>query len=106
MEGIAANVGFRMQIISPEEIRRINTYLGINIDDWQQHYAGVGPDYHNHFPIRQINGACVFLRKHRSEYSCGIQPVKPDCCVDWIPSLDKKECREGFYKRLISSRVD
>ena len=91
---------------SPEEIRRINIYLGITIDTWHQRYAGEGPDYHSHFPIRQINGACVFLKKYGVKYSCDIQPVKPDCCIDWIPSLDKKECREGFDKSIGDSEVN
>jgi len=87
--------------VSPDEIRRIIAYLGISMDDWQQRYAGEGPDYHNHFPVRQVNGACVFLRKSGDKYACAIQPAKPDCCTDWIPGLDKKECREGMERMSI-----
>jgi Fe-S-cluster containining protein len=83
---------------SPGEIQRINSYLGITMDEWQRRYAGEGPDYYNHFPVRQVNGACVFLRKRGSKYACAIHPVKPDCCADWEPGLDKKECREGFNR--------
>ena len=86
--------------VSPEEIRRINTYLGITADEWRRLYAGEGADYHNHFPVRQINGTCVFLKKHGSKYSCAIQPVKPECCINWEPSLDKKECREGMERMI------
>ncbi len=86
--------------VSPAEIRRITSHLGITPDDWARLYAGDGPDYHGYFPVRQSGGACVFLRYDGNIASCEIHPVKPDCCANWVPGLDKKECRQGFDNQL------
>ncbi|MGD9142366.1 MAG: YkgJ family cysteine cluster protein [Dehalococcoidia bacterium] len=90
--------------VSPAEIRRITSYLGITTDDWSQRYAGEGPDYHGFFPIRQIDGACVFLRFDGDIAVCTIHSVKPDCCVRWAPGLDKEECRQGHERISGSNR--
>jgi dimethylglycine dehydrogenase len=47
VEGIAANVGFRMQIISPEEIKRINPFVtteGVLAGAWTLDDGHVDPD--------------------------------------------------------------
>lgn len=83
---------------TPEEIARIIAYLGITPDDWERDYAGEGPDYFRYRPIRQTDGACVFLKKDGDRYACAVHPVKPDCCVKWEPDPDRPECREGMRR--------
>lgn len=82
--------------VNSSEIQRITSYLGISPDDWTRLYAGEGPGYHGFLPIRQINGACVFLTFDDKVAICKIHTVKPGCCVTWAPGPDKEECRQGL----------
>ena len=85
-------------IVSLDEVQQIASYLGISMDEWVKLYSE--PRWHsqNNYLIRHVNSACIFLRFVGGISYCGIQPVKPSCCSDWIPCLENKECREGLRK--------
>ncbi len=82
--------------MSPEEIQRIITFLGITSDEWKKSYDDPRWKSNEYRLIRQVNGACSFLRHDNGLATCAIYPVRPACCADWEPDLGKKECREGM----------
>lgn len=82
------------------EARRIADGLGLAWHEFardylQQHHPG-----ERTFLLRQQEGVCVFLRYDtRSKLAtCAIHPFKPSACLDWVPSLYRRECREGLAK--------
>ncbi len=81
-----------------KEAQGIASYLGISLHEWEELYSE--PKWHsdNSHLIRHVNGACIFLRYAEQVSCCEIQLVKPSCCSDWIPNLDKKECLEGLRR--------
>ena len=86
--------------VSEEDIERISAYLEISLDEWSRKYDDPRWQYSQYNLIRQVNGACVFLRKEGELATCTIQPVKPECCRDWEPEPDRKECRAGLEKAV------
>jgi len=48
--------------------------------------------------IRQINGACAFLKQDGKNQpaTCLIHPFRPSSCRDWLAGPDKPECQEGL----------
>jgi Fe-S-cluster containining protein len=84
--------------VSPEELRRIITFLGITADDWEKLYNDAWWRFANYRLIRHIDGACAFLRYTGDLASCAVYSVRPACCVDWQPGPEKRECREGKAK--------
>ncbi len=81
-----------------EDIKRITSYLGITRDEWMQRYDDSRWHYSQYNLIRHVNGACAFLTYEGNLATCVIQEVKPNCCRDWEPGPDRKECREGIEK--------
>ena len=83
-------------IINFTEAERIAAYLDITAYDLKQLYSE--PNWHSEksYLLRQVDGACIFLKYNNNTTCCAIQPVKPSCCTDWMPGLDKKECSEGL----------
>ena len=82
------------------EARRIADELGLPWHEFardylQQHHPGATT-----FLLRQDEGVCVFLRYETQGRSamCAIHPFKPSACRDWVPSLYRRECREGLVK--------
>ena len=86
-------------ITSLEEARRIASYLGITMHEWEKEYSEPKWKSDKNYLIRHVNGSCIFLKYDKNISYCDIHPVKPSCCNDWITSLDKKECFEGFSKQ-------
>ncbi len=86
-------------LVGPQEAQRIAAYLNITPDEWQKTYSE--PKWHsdNNYLIRHDDGACIFLKFADDISYCAIQKVKPQCCIDWMPGADKKECLEGLGKR-------
>ena len=80
----------------PEEIRRIISYLGISMKEWEELYDDSKWQYSEYRLIRHVDGACAFLRYDKGLAACVIHAVKPACCANWEPSLEKKECKEGI----------
>jgi Fe-S-cluster containining protein len=85
--------------VQPEEIRRIIAYLGITMKGWDELYDDSRWQYSEYRLIRHVNGACAFLKYDKGLATCEIHAVKPACCANWEPGLEKKECREGREKR-------
>lgn len=69
VEGIAANVGFRMQIISPEEIRRLNPFVtteGVLAGAWTLDDGYVDPTgCCNAMAIGAVNNGATIIRHNR-----------------------------------------
>lgn len=82
--------------VGPEEIQRITAFLGISVSDWEKQYNDARWEYDNYRLIRQVNGACAFLRYNGGLAACTIYEVRPACCADWQPGAEKKECKEGI----------
>jgi Fe-S-cluster containining protein len=84
--------------VTPMDIDRIVNYLGITVNDWEELYDDSRWQYSEYRLIRHVNGACAFLRYEGGLATCLIHEVKPECCVNWKPGPDKKECQEGIEK--------
>jgi len=84
--------------VTPEDIVRITTYLGITVQDWNRLYDDSRWQYSEYRLIRHVNGACAFLTYDNGLATCTIQEVKPACCADWKPGPDRVECKEGMEK--------
>lgn len=53
------------------------------------------------FLLRNVGGACVFLRRPAGEHggtACLIQAFKPAACREWTASLHQPECQEGLAR--------
>ncbi len=86
--------------VKPEEVGRITAFLGISAGEWERSYADPRWEYGEYSLIRHVGGACAFLTRQGRLAACRIQPVKPACCVAWVPRPDKKECRLGMGAEL------
>ena len=84
--------------VCPEEIQRITAFLGTTMDEWKKIYDDPRWKYNDYRLIRQVNGACAFLKYDNDLATCTIHTVRPACCADWEPGVGKKECREGMGK--------
>lgn len=84
--------------VNPKDIDRILKYLGITEKDWEQLYDDPRWKYSEYRLIRHVNGACAFLKFNEGLAACAIHEVKPECCTNWQPGPEKKECREGMEK--------
>jgi Fe-S-cluster containining protein len=90
--------------VRPEDIRRINAFLGITEAEWNQRYDDPRWEYNDYRLIRQVDGACAFLEYDGDLAACAIYPVRPACCADWQPGEGKKECREGEKHAIRKAR--
>jgi len=88
--------------VTPMDIDRILHFLGITINDWEERYDDSRWQYSEYRLIRHVNGACAFLNFEDGLACCAIHTVKPSCCANWKPGLDKKECREGIKREKIT----
>jgi hypothetical protein len=81
------------------EARQIADGLGISWDEFLERYVDQRWPGVESFLLRQDNGACVFLKQKEDNQSiCLIHPFKPSACQEWVPSLHRRECREGLAK--------
>jgi len=84
--------------VRQEDIRRITAFLGITETDWQTLYDDPRWEYNDFRLIRHINGACAFLKYENGLASCSIYAVRPECCSDWQPGAERRECRDGMER--------
>ncbi|MBI2853580.1 MAG: YkgJ family cysteine cluster protein [Chloroflexi bacterium] len=82
--------------IGIDEAGRIAAQLGILLGAFLKEYVQPYPMRSNEYLIRHKDGGCLFLRREGSRAYCSIHEFKPDVCQAWIPSLERKECREGL----------
>ena len=82
------------------EAWRVVDYLGLAFDEWLDVYVDKDWRSTESFVLRQRDGACVFLKPAEAskKTSCLIHHVKPSACREWIPSLFRRECREGLSR--------
>ena len=87
-------------IVSLEEVQQIASYLHISMNECVKLYCE--PRWHSHYNylIRHVNESCIFLKYSGNISYCDIQPIKPSCCRNWIPSPENKECKEGLRKNI------
>lgn len=64
--------------LSPEEIARIATFLGISIQELHRDYL---VRRGKRIEMRTVEGHCIFYDAQES--LCRIHPVKPDHCRQW-----------------------
>ncbi|MFC1991291.1 YkgJ family cysteine cluster protein [Chloroflexota bacterium] len=89
-------VGYNPQV-TDEEIDIMAGYLKISAGEFKSRYIEetlIG------YMVRQTETGCVFLNpEENSEKAyCGIHPARPAPCRDWVPSLWRRECREGLAR--------
>lgn len=92
-----SNYQVRLSLV---EARRVTDELGLAFDEWLERYVDKYWQRPDSFLLRQRNGACVFLEqvKGSNKTSCLIHNVKPMACLEWTPSLYRRECQEGLVK--------
>ncbi|MBN1227105.1 MAG: YkgJ family cysteine cluster protein [Deltaproteobacteria bacterium] len=92
-------------IVNLDEIKRIASYLGISSKKWIQLYSDPRWLSPKSYLIKHDGAGCIFLDISKGGFSyCKIQPVKPFCCLKWVPSMAHKECREGMLKHIIPTQ--
>jgi Fe-S-cluster containining protein len=86
--------------LSLEEGQRIADRLGLVWEEFLDRYVDKSwPGVYN-FLLRKRNGACVFLERVGGSKvtSCRIHAFRPSSCMDWVPSLYRRECQRGLAK--------
>ena len=85
--------------VTPEDLERIITYLGITESDWDRLYDDPRWQFTGYRLIKHVSGGCAFLKYEKGLAVCEIHAVKPACCAIWQPDLERPECREGMRRR-------
>ena len=90
--------------LTPEEIETIAVGLSLSTNDFLSRYVQqttVG------YLLRQSEGGCVFLTwdEDGARASCSIYAFRPESCRDWVPSLSRRECREGLLKLKARGKI-
>ena len=80
------------------EARRIAEGMGLAWGDFLRQYIDRYYPGAQDFIVRQRNGACIFLKlvRDKKKADCLIHPFKPAACREWVPSLLRRDCREGL----------
>jgi len=91
--------------LSDEEIERLAGHLAISTEEFISEYVQVTKIG---YLLRQTESGCVFLtwekacpersRRDTPRALCSIHPFRPDACRNWVPSLFRRECKEGLAK--------
>lgn len=86
--------------LSVVEARRIADGLGITWGEFLDRYVDQRWPSAESFLLRQRNLACIFLEhtEGTNKTSCLIHSFKPSACREWMPSLYRRECREGLNR--------
>jgi Fe-S-cluster containining protein len=87
-------------ILSQAEAQSIADRLGLTWEELMDRYVDPRWPGTKSFLLRQQHGACIFLEHPMgsNKSSCLIYPCKPATCTEWIPNLQRSECREGLAK--------
>jgi len=80
------------------EGQRIADGLGLVWEEFLNRYTDERWPGTTNFLLRKNNGACVFLERIEGSKvtCCLIHPIRPSSCIDWVPSLYRKECQRGL----------
>lgn len=84
--------------MNAHEIKSIATRLGIPLKQFHADYLREYPLRPDSYLINRRDGVCVFLMRRGTHALCSVHDVKPEACKAWIPSLSRKECRDGLRK--------
>lgn len=68
--------------VSPDEVRQIAAFLGVDVTDFETHHTRV--DHRLRSLLEFENGDCEFLvRDADGKTRCSIHPVRPTQCRTW-----------------------
>ncbi|MDY6835552.1 MAG: YkgJ family cysteine cluster protein [Chloroflexota bacterium] len=86
--------------LTSDDLDRISTGLGMTIDDFVHKYTEPLLRENSGFWLASHKDACVFLARKLPKHmtSCTIYELRPEACRLFIPSLAKRECRDGHSK--------
>jgi Fe-S-cluster containining protein len=84
--------------LSLAEGQRIADRLGLVWEEFLNRYTDKSWPGNKNFLLRKHNGACVFLERIEDSRvtRCRIHTFKPSSCMDWVPSLYRRECQKGL----------
>lgn len=90
--------------LTSEEIETIAVGLGLSTDDFLSRYVQVTKVG---YLLRQSERGCVFLSWDRegARASCSIYDFRPESCRHWVPSLSRRECREGLLRLKARGKI-
>ena len=88
--------GYNPQVVD-EEIELMARHLSISVDEFISRYVSVTQIG---YLLRQTEKGCVFLTREKDalKTSCSIYPFRPAVCRDLVPSLSRRQCREGLAR--------
>jgi len=87
------------------EARRIAEGLGLDWDRFEAEYIEAHHPQEMRYRLRRTVQGCVFLRlEENGMAACAIQGFKPSACVEFSPSPERWQCREGEGVRANESR--
>ena len=79
------------------EVKQLAGSLAITAADFIDEYTDPRCPGTFGYLIRHQDGACVFLEQTNEKVSgCRIHSFRPKACRDWVPGLDRVECRQGL----------
>ena len=84
--------------LSLTEGQRIADRLGLVWEEFLNRYVDKSWPGIKNFLLRKRNGACVFLERIKGSKvtRCRIHAFRPSSCMDWVPSLYRRECQKGL----------
>jgi Fe-S-cluster containining protein len=86
--------------LSLAEGQRIADRLGLVWEEFLNRYVDKSWPGIKNFLLRKRDGACVFLERIEGSKvtRCRIHAFRPSSCIDWVPSLYRRECQRGLAK--------
>jgi len=84
--------------LSLAEGQRIADRLELIWEEFLNRYVDKSWPGIKNFLLRKRNGACVFLERVEGSKvtRCRIHAFRPSSCMDWVPSLYRRECQKGL----------
>jgi hypothetical protein len=84
--------------LSLAEGQRIADRLEVTWEEFLNRYVDKRWPGIKNFLLRKRSGACVFLERVRGSKvtRCRIHAFRPSSCMDWAPSLYRRECQKGL----------
>lgn len=84
--------------LSLTEGQRIADRLELVWEEFLNRYLDKSWPGIRNFLLRKRNGACVFLERIEGSKvtRCRIHAFRPSSCMDWAPSLYRRECQKGL----------
>ena len=82
------------------EAQSIAAAMGIDLETFIDKYTDDSWPGVDSYLIDTYQGTCIFLERSEGSKiaSCRIHGIRPLACREWLPSLSRKECRQGLKK--------